>query len=161
MTLCDRLGSLLTWDVRILASDIDTQVLSAAMAGIYPQERAVDIPAPLLHRFFLKGSGGKTGQVKAGREIQSLVTFRRINLLEEPWPIRTTFDCIFCRNVIIYFDKPTQGRLMGRFADVLRDDGYLFLGHSESLHGICDRFAFLHNTVYQKRPGGRPALQDA
>jgi chemotaxis protein methyltransferase CheR len=88
-----------------------------------------------------------------GREIHPLVTFRRINLLEEPWPIRATFDCIFCRNVIIYFDKPTQSRLMHRFADFLRDDGYLFLGHSESLHGICDRFSFVRNTVYRKVTG--------
>ena len=156
LTLCEQLGSLLTWDVRILASDIDTNVLAHAMTGVYAQDRVTEIPAPLLHRYFLKGSGEKAGQVKVGRDIQSLVTFRRINLLEEPWPIRATFDCIFCRNVIIYFDKPTQVRLMSRFADMLRDDGYLFLGHSETLHGVCDRFVFLRNTVYQKRPGEAP-----
>jgi len=157
LTLCEQLGSLLTWDARILASDIDTNVLAHAMAGVYAQDRVAEISAPLLHRYFLKGSGENAGQVKVGRELQSLVTFRRINLLEEPWPIRATFDCIFCRNVIIYFDKPTQARLMIRFADLLRDDGYLFLGHSETLHGVCDRFVFLRNTIYQKRPGVMPA----
>jgi chemotaxis protein methyltransferase CheR len=99
--------------------------------------------------------------VKVGREMHSIVTFRRINLLQEPWPIRSTFDCIFCRNVIIYFDKPTQSRLMYRFADVLREDGYLFLGHSETLHGMCDRFSFLRNTVYRKNTGERPGKRQA
>ena len=153
LTLCEALGSLLTWDVRILASDIDTNVLAQGSAGVYSVERAAEIPLPLLHRYFLKGSGVQAGQVKVGRAIHPLVTFRRINLLEEPWPIRTTFDCVFCRNVIIYFDKPTQSRLMYRFADFVRDDGYLFLGHSESLHGVCDRFSFLRNTVYRKIAG--------
>jgi chemotaxis protein methyltransferase CheR len=161
LTLCEALGSLLTWDVRILASDIDTNVLAQGSAGVYSAERAAEIPLPLLHRYFLKGSGVQAGQVKVGRAIHPLVTFRRINLLEEPWPIRTTFDCIFCRNVIIYFDKPTQSRLMYRFADSVRDDGYLFLGHSESLHGICDRFSFLRNTVYRKIAGAHAVKRQA
>jgi chemotaxis protein methyltransferase CheR len=161
LTLCEALGSLLTWDVRILASDIDTQVLAQASAGVYAAERAAEIPTPQLHQYFLKGSGEQAGQVKVGREIHALVTFRRINLLEEPWPIRATFDCIFCRNVIIYFDKPTQSRLMYRFAEVLREDGYLFLGHSESLHGICDRFSFLRNTVYRKNTEARAVKRPA
>jgi chemotaxis protein methyltransferase CheR len=161
LTLCEALGSLLTWDVRILASDIDTNVLAQASAGVYGEERAAEIPTPYLHRYFLKGSGEQAGQVKVGREIHALVTFRRINLLDEPWPIRATFDCIFCRNVIIYFDKPTQSRLMYRFADVLREDGYLFLGHSETLHGMCDRFSFLRNTVYRKNTGERPGKRQA
>jgi len=89
------------------------------------------------------------------------VTFRRINFLADPWPIHTTFDCIFCRNVIIYFDKPTQGRLMERFARYLKDDGLLFLGHSESLHGVCDRFTFLHNTIYRKSGAAEPTRRPA
>ncbi len=157
ITLCENLGSLLAWDVRILASDIDTDVLSHAEQGVYPLERVADIPAPLLHRYFLRGTGGNAGVVKVGRELRSLVTFRRVNFLDEPWPIHTTFNWVFCRNVIIYFDKPTQSRLMHRFADYLRDDGLLFLGHSESLHGVCDRFAFLHNTIYRKIAGREPA----
>jgi chemotaxis protein methyltransferase CheR len=150
LTLCEGLGSLLSWDVRILASDIDTSVLAHAAEGVYPRERVGDIPAPLLHRYFLQGTGDNAHLVKVGRGIRSLVTFRRVNFQDDPWPIHTLFDCIFCRNVIIYFDKPTQHRLMQRFAAYLKDDGLLFLGHSESLYGICDHFAFLHNTIYRK-----------
>jgi chemotaxis protein methyltransferase CheR len=96
--------------------------------------------------------GARAGQVQVARELRDLITFRRINLLEDPWPIRTRFDCIFCRNVLIYFDKPTQRRLIARFADLLGDDGYLFLGHSESLYGLTDRFSFLQNTINRKLP---------
>lgn len=150
LTLCEGLGSLLSWDIRILASDIDTDVLAHAAEGVYSRERAADVPTPLLQRYFLQGRGDSAGFVKVGREIRSLVTFRRINFQDDPWPIHTSFDCIFCRNVIIYFDKPTQHHLLGRFAGYLKDDGHLFLGHSESLHGISDCFAFLHNTIYRK-----------
>ena len=161
ITLRESLGSLLSWDVRILASDIDTQVLAQAKNGIYAADRVAEVPPPILHSHFLKGSGASAGSVKVSKEIQSLVTFRQINFLEEGWPIHTRFDCIFCRNVIIYFDKPTQGRLMERFADLLQDDGYLFLGHSESMHGICDRFSFLQNTVYRKKAGGNTSSRSA
>jgi chemotaxis protein methyltransferase CheR len=155
LALCETLGKMLAWDVRILASDIDTEVLRRASEAIYPQERASEIPTALLQRYFLRGTGSNAGLVKVGREIRSLVTFRRINLLEEPWPIRTLFDCIFCRNVIIYFDRTTQCRLMSRFAATLKDDGYLFLGHSESLHGVSDQFGVLRNTIYRKAPASR------
>lgn len=151
ITLREAIESLLTWDIRILASDIDTQVLEKAAQAIYPEERVAEIPQPLLERHFRQGTGGQAGLVQVAQEVRNLVTFRRINLLEEPWPIRTVFDCIFCRNVIIYFDKPTQRRLMERFATYLKDGGYLFLGHSESLYGLSDQFAFLRNTMYQKR----------
>jgi chemotaxis protein methyltransferase CheR len=159
LTLCEALGRMLAWDVRILASDIDTEVLSQAAEGIYAQERVSEIPSALLQRYFLRGTGHNAGLVKVGREIRSLITFRRINLLEEPWPIHTLFDCIFCRNVIIYFDRPTQCRLMSRFAARLKGEGYLFLGHSESLHGVCDQFSPLRNTIYRKLPASTAAAQ--
>lgn len=157
ITLREALENLLAWDVRILASDIDTQVLGKAAQAIYPEERVAEIPRPILERYFLKGTGAQAGLVQAVREVRNLVTFRRINLLEEPWPVRTVFDCIFCRNVIIYFDRPTQRRLMERFAAYLKDDGYLFLGHSESLYGLNDQFTFLRNTIYRKHGGQAPA----
>lgn len=153
ITLREAIESLLAWDIRILASDIDTEVLVRAAQAIYPEERVAEIPRPLLERYFRQGTGAQAGLVQVTREVRNLVTFRRINLLEEPWPIRTVFDCIFCRNVIIYFDKPTQYRLMQRFATYLKDDGHLFLGHSESLYGISDQFAFLHHTIYRKHGG--------
>ncbi len=158
-TLREGIESLLTWDIRILASDIDTQVLAQAARGIYPAERAAEVPGPILKRYFLRGVGDQAGHVRVAREMRNLVTFRRINLLEQPWPIRAVFDCIFCRNVIIYFDKPTQRLLMGRFANCLKDDGYLFLGHSETLHGVSDRFVFLRNTIYRKTGAQEPALR--
>ncbi|MFB3818740.1 MAG: protein-glutamate O-methyltransferase CheR [Candidatus Methylomirabilales bacterium] len=157
ITVREALESLAAWDVRILASDIDTQVLAQAEAGIYAAERTSGLRPDLLARHFLRGTGPRAGQVRIRPETGSLVTFRRINLLDSPWPIRTVFDCIFCRNVLIYFDKPTQRRLIGRFADYLTEDGYLFLGHSESLYGLSDRFTYLRNTIYRKASATRPA----
>lgn len=158
ITLRESLENLLAWDVRILASDIDTQVLAQAAQGIYPAERVADIPRPILERHFLRGIGSQAGLVRVSPRVRDLVTFRQINLLEEPWPIQTAFDCIFCRNVIIYFDKPTQRRLVERFAGYLKADGYLFLGHSETLYGVSDRFVFLRNTIYRKVEGRNLAL---
>jgi len=156
LTLRDSLESLLTWDIRILASDIDTHVLAQAAQGIYPADRVGDIPTATLERHFRRGTGDRAGLVQVAREVRNLVTFRQINLLEEPWPIQTVFDCIFCRNVIIYFDKPTIRRLIGRFATYVKEDQYLFLGHSESLYGVTDQFAFLRNTIYRKRGDREP-----
>lgn len=161
ITLRESLENLLAWDVRILASDIDTQVLAQAAQGIYPAERVAEIPRPILERHFLRGVGSQAGLVRVSREVRNLVTFRRINLLEEPWRIQTAFDCIFCRNVIIYFDKPTQRRLVERFAGHLKADGYLFLGHSETLYGVSDRFVFLRNTIYRRVEGRNLALAAA
>lgn len=150
MTLLEALGNRLAWDIRILASDIDTDVLARAERGIYAMDRTTDIPRPLLERFFLRGTGAGAGMVQAKKEVRDLITFRRINLLNAPWPIKTAFDCIFCRNVLIYFDKPTQRDLIGRFEQFIKVDGHLIVGHSESLLGISDGLIFLGNTVYRK-----------
>ncbi|HSB67711.1 MAG TPA: protein-glutamate O-methyltransferase CheR [Candidatus Methylomirabilis sp.] len=163
ITLRESLGNLLTWDVRILASDIDTDVLDQAARGIYAAERVAEIPERILQSYFRRGTGAHSGLVQVTQEVRRLVTFRRINFLEEPWPIRVVFDCIFCRNVMIYFDKATQRRLVERFAGCLKDGGHLFLGHSESLFGMSDQFAFLHNTIHRKlgtgRAAGRPTVE--
>ncbi|HYL79663.1 MAG TPA: protein-glutamate O-methyltransferase [Candidatus Acidoferrum sp.] len=151
ITVREALGNLLGWDVRILASDIDTEMLQRAAAGTYADDRVVDIPPAILHAYFRRGTGAYAGQVRVTSEIRNLVAFRRINLLEEPWPFRATFDCIFCRNVMIYFDRPTQHHLVSRLAAHVSEDGYLFLGHSESMHGLSDDFVVLRNTVNQKR----------
>jgi chemotaxis protein methyltransferase CheR len=106
------------------------------------------IPVERLRRWFLKGRGSNEGRAKVRPELQRHVRFEQLNLME-PWSVEP-MDAIFCRNVIIYFDKPTKARLVDRFADALRDGGYLFVGHSESLYKVSDRFQLIGNTVYRK-----------
>jgi chemotaxis protein methyltransferase CheR len=141
------------WNVRILASDIDTDVLATAGAGVYPVEETEGVPADLYPRLFESRRSGPTVRVR--EDVRGLVAFRRINLRTEPWPIRTTFDCIFCRNVVIYFDKAFQASLVRRLAGLLRPGGHLFLGHSESLLGLRVGLRYVANTVYRK-----PAASD-
>jgi len=138
------------WDVRILASDIDTDALSRAAAGVYPLERVASLPQPLLARGFLRGTGANVGQVRVRPELQDLVAFRRINLIDESWPVHTRFDAIFCRNVLIYFNRPTQQAILRRLVSFLKDDGLLFLGHSESLNGLFAGMKHWQNTIYQR-----------
>jgi chemotaxis protein methyltransferase CheR len=145
------LGELLPaprWDVSVLATDIDSNVLVHAARGVYPLERVKGIPVERLRRWFLKGRGSNEGRAKVRPELQRHVRFEQLNLME-PWSVEP-MDAIFCRNVIIYFDKPTKARLVDRFADALRDGGYLFVGHSESLYKVSDRFQLIGNTVYRK-----------
>ncbi len=150
ITLWEGLQTLLGWDVRILASDIDTEVLARAQEGVYPLDQVRAIPQDMLCRYFQKETGTQADLVRVLPKLRDLITFRRINLLEEPWPIRTRFDVIFCRNVVIYFDKPTQHQLFHRFEAALQEEGLLILGHSESLLGSGARFHHLGQTIYQR-----------
>lgn len=151
ITLREALAQRGAWDVRQLASDIDTGVLAHAERGVYERERVKPVPDALLRRYFLSGAGAQAEYVKVRKELQEQITFRQINLLDDPWPMRwdTRFDIIFCRNVVIYFDKPTQKRLFARFEERLHPGGYLFIGHSESLLGISDAFESLGQTIYR------------
>jgi chemotaxis protein methyltransferase CheR len=153
MVLRDHCPAADGWDVRVLASDIDTAVLATAERGVYDAERA-DVPPELLHTHFLRGSGTNAGKVAVRPQLKELITFRQINLMDDRWPIHTRFDAIFCRNVVIYFTRDTQHRLLERFADHLVPNGYLFMGHSENIYWMADTFAPLGRTVYQFRPGG-------
>ncbi len=153
MTLREHCPASEGWDARILASDIDTSVLAHAERGVYDLDRAGDIPPAMLHKYFLRGTGAKAGKISARPELRELLTFRQINLIEEPWPIRAQFDVIFCRNVVIYFDRDTQHKLLTRFAAQLDPNGFLFLGHSENIHWLADTFAPLGSTVYKMRGG--------
>jgi len=137
------------WDMRILATDLDSDVLHRARQGIYREERTTEIPDQLRRKWFLRGRAGYQGKVRVRQELRAMIRFRQLNLVHQ-WPMRDPFDAIFCRNVIIYFDKPTQARLMDRFADILSDDGRLFLGHSETLYRVTDRFELLGRTIYRK-----------
>lgn len=150
MTLTDALQGTTRWDVRILASDINTDVLDHAAAGIYDLEDVRPVPRAVLRRHFLRGNGASTGLVRLHPALRDLVTFRRINLVEEAWPIRTRFDVIFCRNVLIYFDRPTQQRVIGHLLGFLKDGGILILGHSEGVHGTVTGLRHISGTIYHK-----------
>jgi chemotaxis protein methyltransferase CheR len=150
ITLLEALNGAADWDIQLVASDIDTNVLAQAERGVYPVDRVSTIPLHLLHKYFLRGRGASEGTVKVRDSVRQLIDFKRINL-NDVWPIRpdTKFDVIFCRNVIIYFNRETQRRLFARFSDHIRPGGILFIGHSESLLNVSDAFVSLGNTIYQ------------
>ncbi len=148
MTLLEAMPQIEKWDVRILATDVDTNVINTAISGIYAGEKVNEVPAQCLKSWFQKGKGGRQGVVRVAPAVRNLVSFRRLNLIHE-WPMKGLFDIIFCRNVVIYFDKPTQQQLFDRFADILAPGGHLFIGHSESLYKICDRFKLIGRTIYK------------
>lgn len=134
--------------VSIFASDLDTNVLATAQKGVYPVERVEKMSPERLKRFFLKGSGSQEGYVAVRPELKRLIEFQRVNLLEPNWPVRGPLDIIFCRNVMIYFDKPTQYKILSRFAPLMQPDGLMFAGHSESFLHAADLFKSLGKTVY-------------
>ena len=137
------------WDVKILATDLDTNVLATAARGVYPLEQVTGIPKDMMRRWFFKGRNDMAGMVRAHQDLCDMISFRQLNLLRE-WPVKGPFDILFCRNVIIYFDKPTQKVLMDRYANVLAPDGHLFIGHSESLYRVSERFDSLGQTIYRR-----------
>lgn len=148
MTLLESQDKVRGFDCRILASDIDSNVLAKAAGGVYDMSRVENLPQRRLKSFFQKGRGEQAGKARVKPALRDLITFQQINLMH-PLPAMRQ-DIIFCRNVIIYFDKETKQSLVDRFADVLADDGYLFIGHSESLYKVSDRFELVGNTVYRK-----------
>ncbi len=152
MTAVETFGSF-NPPVRILASDVDTNVLATAQAGVYTEDRVERLDPARVKRFFKRGTGSNAGKIRVRDELRNMVTFRRINLLEDSWPMRGLFDVIFCRNVMIYFDKPTQLAILERFAPLLRSDGLLFAGHSESFHNAAHLFRLRGKTVYGRTAG--------
>jgi chemotaxis protein methyltransferase CheR len=151
MTLCEALGTL-TPQAHVIATDIDTNVLATAAAGIYPIERLDKMPPEQARRFFLKGKGDRAGLVRVRPELRQMVTFKQLNLLANDWPVQGPFDAIFCRNVMIYFDKPTQGKILTRFAPLMKPDALLFAGHSENFLYVSDAFKLRGKTVYELDP---------
>lgn len=150
MTMFEALGSLANWDAKILATDISTQVLARAREGVYTAEVAAEIPAVLRQKHLAAvGVNGQTAY-RVSQALRDLVVFRRLNLSMPRFPFRRKFDVIFCRNVMIYFDKPTQAELIHKFYEVLEPSGYLFIGHSESLVGVRDEFERMRPTVYRR-----------
>lgn len=136
-------------DVKILATDISTRMLDTAKSGIYTEERLKNIPMDIRRKYFLKGSDKLSKYYSVKPDLKELIGFGRLNLLGD-WPMTSRFDLIFCRNVMIYFDKPTQGKLVNRFWNILKPGGILMVGHSESLTGITHNFKYVQPTIYRK-----------
>jgi chemotaxis protein methyltransferase CheR len=152
MTLVESLAS---WrpDAEIVATDLDTTVLERARQGVYTLDRIDKLAPERIRRFFLKGTGTNAGKARVRTELQALIEFQRLNLLDPAWAVGGTFNAIFCRNVLIYFDKPTQRRIIERFLPMIRPGGLLFVGHSEGLYHCTDLFRSLGRTVYEPISG--------
>jgi len=137
------------WDAKILATDLDSDILDKAREGIYTIEQIPDMSPERQRRWLKRGSAKNKGTVKISDELKDLITYKQLNLTEN-WPMKGPFDAIFCRNVTIYFNRPTRELLLDNFANLLSKDGCLFVGHSESLFGLTKRFYSLGNTVHRK-----------
>jgi chemotaxis protein methyltransferase CheR len=152
MVAAEVLPSSPRYDLKILATDIDSDVVAAATAGIYPVDRMSSVSPERLKRFFQKGSGQHEGCAVAKPDLKSMITFRTLNLLHT-WPMKGPFDVIFCRNVMIYFDQPTREKLVNRFSEMLAPGGYLCIGHSESIHAGSAPFKLVGKTIYRRNGG--------
>ena len=150
MTVVEAFNSFNT-PVTIVSSDLDTNVLAIASRGEYPADRADKVSPERLNRFFIRPAA-KDGVYTVRPELRRMITFQRLNLLEPNWAVRGPLDVLFCRNVMIYFDKPTQYAILKRFAPMMCDNGLLFAGHSESFLHAADLFRSQGKTVYQLTP---------
>ncbi|WP_448556638.1 CheR family methyltransferase [Thalassotalea montiporae] len=137
------------WDIKILATDIDSNVLATAKEGVYTANRVEGISQSIQQKYFKKGTGANETKVRVIDEVRSLITFKQLNLLHE-WPVKGPFDVIFCRNVIIYFDKATQQDLFARYYELLAPGGLLMLGHSENLGEYQRYFENVGRTIFRK-----------
>ena len=150
MTLYESVRAPEQWNFQVLASDISTRVLAHAAKGLYAEERVREVPPEIIKRHFLHGRGDSAGLVKVKPHLSSIITFRRLNLMDDRFPIKAPLDLIFCRNVMIYFDRPTKERLVNKFYQHLKPGGYLFIGHSESLQWVTHPFKAIAPTIYWK-----------
>ncbi|PCI30738.1 MAG: hypothetical protein COB67_00890 [SAR324 cluster bacterium] len=149
MTLLEHFGNNRSKNIKILSTDISTKVLDEAERGIYSTAQISPVPQPLLRKYFLKGSNQWSDHYLVKDCLKELTYFRRLNLMEK-FPLSVTFDFIFCRNVMIYFDKITRERLVANLAEQLTRGGYLFIGNAESLSGIKTTLKYVQPAVYQK-----------
>ena len=144
----ETLAQLAGWDIKLLATDIDSKVVATATQGVYASDRFKGV-APERVRSWFRDVAGRPGLLAASDELKSLITFKQLNLLD-PWPVKGPFDVIFCRNVVIYFDKATQRGLFDRMADLQEPGGWLFIGHSENLLNVTRRYKLVGRTVYRR-----------
>jgi len=148
IVLREAFARLQNWDVKLLATDIDSKVVQTAAAGVYDAERLKGMSVERRTRWFTRDAAGPD-TYSAATELKSLITFKKLNLLD-PWPMKGPFDIIFCRNVVIYFDKDTQRRLFERMAETQQVGGWLFIGHSENLFNVTRRYKLVGRTVYRR-----------
>jgi chemotaxis protein methyltransferase CheR len=135
------------WDFKILATDIDTNVLAKAATGVYPESELGDL-SPERARVFERVAGG---EIRVPMPVRSLISFKPLNLMLPTWPFKGPFDAVFCRNVAIYFDKPTQGELFSKLGKMLVPDGFLYIGHSENVGSGGEGFRLVGKTIYQTK----------
>jgi chemotaxis protein methyltransferase CheR len=154
MTVKEALPDSAGWDVKILATDLDTNVLDHGREGIYGIDRVAGLPRSQLGRWFRRGKGANEGMVRVSEELRQIISFKQLNLIGE-WPMKSPFDIIFCRNVVIYFDKDTQRRLFDRYSRLLVKHGHLFLGHSETMFKMSNSFRLVGKTVYENGKDGK------
>lgn len=148
MTLMEAMRDLSSWDARILGTDLSVKVLMKAKEGLYEGARMEGVPRQHAAKYFVRERGGEKTW-RAGDALRGMVSFARLNLLH-PWPMKGPFDVIFCRNVMIYFEKDVQTEVVRRFAEILAPGGVLFIGHSESLAGVKHRLNYVEPTIYRK-----------
>lgn len=149
MTLLEAIENPFLWKIHVLATDLSTRALKTAAAGIYLKEKVRDLPPLIIKKYFLKGNQQWADYVKVKDQLKQYVRFQRLNLME-PFSFTEPFDCIFCRNVMIYFDKEKQRSLVNRFYECLLPGGILIIGHAESLAGIPHQFKYLKPSIYKK-----------
>lgn len=154
MTVAETLGSFST-NIEIIASDIDSAVLEKAKAGLYPLTSIKDLSKEKCRQFFQKGTGNNAGKVRVVPELRKMVSFRQLNLTHSQWNIELPVDVIFCRNVMIYFDKATQLKLLARMVELMPANGLYIAGHSESFANAGHLVTLIGKTVYRPLKGGR------
>ncbi len=149
MTVREQITNMATWDVKILATDIDSDVLQTAGNGIYKVKGNEVLNDARLKKWFMKGRDTNSGKVRASKELQELIAFKHLNLLSK-WPMRHSFDIVFCRNVLIYFDAELKQTLTEKFTNMVRPGGYLIIGHSESIGKWANNLKLIGKTIYQR-----------
>lgn len=159
MTLLMHFPPFAGWNIEVLGTDLSTKVLALASAGIWPAEKISGVPVEYQRKFLLKGFGPEKGKIKAAPELRQVVRFQRLNLTREPFPVTGPFDLIFCRNVLIYFQWETKIQVVNSLGKYLTPNGYLFLGHAESLHSVTDKLQSVAPKAFrtQKSPLARGA----
>jgi chemotaxis protein methyltransferase CheR len=150
MLLCEFAENNPGFSFQILATDISTRVLEKARTGIYDEERVEPVPMPLKKKYLLRSKDRNSGLVRVAPVLREKVRFGRLNFMDDDFGLREPFDIIFCRNVVIYFDRPTQERLLNKFYRNMRPGAYIFMGHSETLNGLDVPLVQAHPTVYRR-----------